>query len=130
MAITLLKDQTDLEGTVIFLNAAVKAYLENNKNKPDPKFKHLEEMMAANLYLTDLRGAKPNQQKHNEIDLVGFNKNNEVICFTLHTSQQLTVTGFIKTSVEHMSQQSQQKTKDIQENLGFAVEEGLNPPVP
>lgn len=126
--ITIHDNASPLKGAVLFLNAALKVYLDANSDRKDAKFNHIKEMMQANLYLTDLRGADVSKgEKYNEIDLVSFKKNGDPVCFTLQANAQLTIAHFKEAYLEKMSSPSQEMAKDIKEKLGFTGENANSP---
>src|SRR5262245_27789575 len=129
MPIKTLENQTHLEGTVIFLNAAIKTYLNHSANikRTDPPFLQLKSMMANNLYLTDLRGANAEKgEKFNQIDLIGFKEKGVLIFFTLNTNANLTVVDFKeKSSLEQMSAETQAMARQLQEKMALETEDSI-----
>lgn len=117
MAINTLENQSHLSGTVMFLNAAVKTYLERatNSKRIDEPFVQLKKMMSQNLYLAELRKANCEQgEKYNQIDLVGIDEQGTPLCFTLSTNANLTMVDFKK---EDSLQRLSEATRDILEDL-------------
>ncbi|KTD31574.1 MULTISPECIES: hypothetical protein [Legionella] len=122
MPIKTLETQSHLEGTVMFLNAAIRTYLDRaaNINRKDEPFIQLKKMMTHSLYLADLRGANSEEgEKYNQIDLVGF-KEGIPICFTLKANANLTVVDFKKEdSLHRMSVKTQALIDDLKSKLSL-----------
>ncbi|CDZ76492.1 hypothetical protein BN59_00761 [Legionella massiliensis] len=113
-------DNSPLQGAVLFLNATVKAYLEKNENRNDAKFLHLRQMMAQDLYLTDIR-LPTEKETYHQVDLVGFKKNGDPVCFTFRATENLAIHQSKETTLGQMSEPSQEMARDIQKHLGFDV---------
>ncbi|ARG96348.1 hypothetical protein [Legionella micdadei] len=121
MPIKTLENQSHLEGTVMFLNAAIRTFLDRTANihRNDEPFMQLKKMMSQNLYLAELRGANPEGgEKYNQIDLVGFKEEGTPVCFTLNTNTNLTVVDFKKEELlQRMSVKTQALIDDLKEKL-------------
>lgn len=116
MAIKTLENQAHLDGTVMFLNAAIKTYLNRptNQQRTDGPFLQLKAMMVQNLYISELRCADKEGEKYNQVDLLGF-KNEETVCFTLYTNSRLTVVDFKEVNLRNMSDSTQSLAARLKE---------------
>ncbi|KTD34049.1 hypothetical protein Lnau_2019 [Legionella nautarum] len=122
MAIKTLENQANLDGTVMFLNAAIKTYLNRptNQQRTDGSFLQLKTMMAQDLYICELRCADKEGEEYNQVDLLGF-KNEEAICFTLYTNSRLTVVDFKEVNLRDMSDSAQKLATRLKEEFGVTV---------
>lgn len=111
-------DQSTMQGAVLFLNKTVSAFLDKSKERTESKFIQLKEMMKRDLYLTDIR-LPSDKESYHQVDLVGFKKNGAPVCFTFRTNEKLDVHQFKTTTLDQMSEPSQEMASDIQKKLGF-----------
>lgn len=130
--ITIHDNDSPFKGAVKFANEAVKTFVEDNKNKTEPKHVHLREMMQRDLYITDVRAAtnpssKKINEKNNQIDLVGFNKKGETVAFTILTDHNVNVQGFAEQALNKMSAATQEMAQDIRARSGLDQDSGYNP---
>ncbi|KTC88017.1 hypothetical protein [Legionella drozanskii] len=122
MTIKTLENQAHLDGTVMFLNAAIKTYLNRptNQKRTDGPFVDLKTMMAQNLYISELRCADKEGEEYNQVDLIGF-KSGEAICFTLYTNSRLTVVDFKEANWSQMSDSTQKLAISLKEESEESV---------
>lgn len=111
-------DNSPLQSVALYLNASLKTYLANNQSRNDHKFVHLREMMEADLFLMD--------HQNLESDLLGFGKDGKMVCFKLQMNDKLFVTHFIETTLDALSDLSQEKAQALQEKLGFTCSDLKN----
>lgn len=104
-------------GAQKFANNALRAYLINTKDRKEDKFVELRALMQSDMWLTDLRqpinpySDKASENSH-QFDIVGF-RNEEPVCFTMRCDGNLQVKGFIQTTLDQMSENSQQMIHNI-----------------
>lgn len=104
------------KGEILWFNVLVKAYLEENSERKDTKFKALNYMMKHDLYLTDMRLS--DNKMADEIDLVGF-KNDKPVSFTfIVNSTTNTILRFAKIDYAMMSTNSKNMAEDIAQKNG------------